>query len=944
MNDRADALDADRLLAHAAWLRALAQSLARGADADDLAQETWRIALERRPASLDDSRLRGWLATVARRLALRVRRDAAADRAHEERWVIESNAIERRARERGDPGVDDACERSLLHKRIADAVHELDEPYRSAVVLRYFDGLDARAIAVRQGVSHDAARQRLSRALALLRARLDHEYGGRRAQWAALAWVGLDDGADAAPWITGGALMGGKLAVAVVVVVGVVAWWCWSSRGARLVDPATAAAPAELGGEIASPTAMEPPSALAERAPAAAAELVASGALERVIDRERDLHGVVLDTDRQPIAGARVIIVHHASAEFAFLDLDREHRAASRVRIAEQATDDAGEFVIPLEAGRSYDLVVEAPGFAPGGASHCHAGERVEVVLTEGATLSGRVLRQRDDSPVVGAKVELHYARNLDAQQTADTVQVETDSEGRYRFDALPPGERMFGAFPRADARSGWIVVTLAPGRSIEQDIRVESGWTLRGRVVDRDTRAPIADAVVGEGWTMRRTVRTDARGEFEFQGFTIVDPYEIAVRAPGYGRNDLELRAPSPDADEPIEVALTRGRTLRGRIVDRNGAPIDDAYVAATAFEFFGIGPAQQHDWQATRSRADGTYEIEEVRRDLHHLLFVKKAGYGTVSYDLDDLDNAADVLAVPDVVLQAGAIVRGVVADEDGEPYASRVVHLYGRNRDGTIWNDRDRSLAIGHVAERSTRTDDLGRFAFADVANGNYELSAPLRNVEVGVRKQVAVDDATPVVETELILPRGLSIIGRVVGPDGKGVLAFLVLDSPDDPRGLVRQYTEHDGTFELRGLVSGVYSGFAYPTYLESVAASARLANGELREIAAGRTDVVVRLDRAVALRGRVIDADGAAAAGVNLEALREGVVETIALTAADGTFVLWVAENGGPYVLRATSRAREDGEVQRVETFAPEHLPFVSNVTPGDGREHVIRLP
>ncbi|TAJ14485.1 MAG: hypothetical protein EPO68_12770, partial [Planctomycetota bacterium] len=71
VNERADALDDDRLLAHAAWLRTLAQSLARGADAEDLAQETWRIALERRPASVDDGRLRGWLATVARRLALR---------------------------------------------------------------------------------------------------------------------------------------------------------------------------------------------------------------------------------------------------------------------------------------------------------------------------------------------------------------------------------------------------------------------------------------------------------------------------------------------------------------------------------------------------------------------------------------------------------------------------------------------------------------------------------------------------------------------------------------------------------------------------------------------------------------------------------------------------------------------------------------------------------
>ncbi|TAJ09045.1 MAG: sigma-70 family RNA polymerase sigma factor, partial [Planctomycetota bacterium] len=897
--------------------------------------------------SVDDGRLRGWLATVARRLALRGRRDASAHREHETRWASERG--EPGARELGasEPDVGDLGERSLLHKRIADAVHALDEPYRSAVVLRYFDGLDARAIAQRQGVSHDAARQRLSRALAMLRARLDHDYDGGRAQWAALAWAGLDDGAKAAPWITGGALMGGKLAVAVVLVLAVATWWWWSGRDADGVEPAgaaiTAAAPAVLGSE-GSFAAAESSPALAERAPAGASVPETPATSVRVIDRDRDLHGIVIDADRKPVAGARVLVVQHAFAELESVDIDRAIRAASRTRIAEQQTDEAGEFVIPLEAGRSYDLVVEATGFAPGAASHCHAGERVEIVLTAGATLSGRVLRKLDDSPVVGATVELHYSRDLASQQTADAVFVETDSEGRYRFEGLPPGDRMFAAFPIADARSQWIVLTLAPGRSIEQDIRVDTGRVLRGRVVDRDTQAPIADAVVGEGWAMRRTVRTDARGEFELRGFAANDLYELAVRAQGYGRIDLELHARQPAVDEFVEVALTRGRTLRGRVIDGTGAPVEDAYVAAAALEYFGIGPAQKHDWQATHTRADGTYEIADVRRDLHHALFVKKTGYGVLSYELDDLDNASDVLAVPDVVLRAGAIVRGVVVDEDGEPWASRVVHLFGRNRDGAKWNDRDRTEAVIQLANRSTRTDDLGRFAFADVATGSYEVLAPLRNVAENVRKRVEVGDATSTVDVELVLSRGLSIVGRVVGPDGEGVHAFLVLHSPDDPRGLVRQYTEQDGTFELRGLVPAAYSGFAYPTYLHSVAGSVHLANGEFREVAAGRTDVVVRLDRAAALRGRVLDADGSAANNVNIEAVRDGVVETIALSAADGSFELWVAESGGPYALRATSRVRRDGATERTEEFPPESLPTVSDVFPGDERVHVIRLP
>jgi RNA polymerase sigma-70 factor (ECF subfamily) len=942
VNERADTLDAERLLAHAAWLRALAQTLARGADAEDLAQETWRVALERRPASLDDGRLRGWLATVARRLALRGQRDAAAHRAHEERW-----ASERWASERGEPSASDARERALLHKRIADAVHELDEPYQSAVVLRYFDGLDARAVAERQGVSHDAARQRLSRALALLRARLDREYDGGRAQWTALAWSGLGENAAAAGWITGGALMGGKLAVAVVVVVGAATWWWWSGRGAEVVEPAntalSGAAPTALASENAPFATLETPWSAAERV---VAELPATAPSERAIDRDRDLHGIVIDSDRRPVAGARVIVVHHAFAELEFLDLDRAQYASSRVRIAEQTTDDAGEFVIPLEAGRSYHLVVEAAGFTAGAASHCHAGERVEITLAAGATLSGRVLRKGDDSPVAGATVELRYSRDLASKQTVDAVHVETDADGRYRFDALPSGQRLFGVFPVADAPSGWMEVTLAPGRSTEQDVWVESGHRLRGRVFDHDTRAPIADALVGEGWMPRRSVRTDARGEFELAGSLTGGFYQIAVRAKGYGRIDQQVQAPDAEAAGVVEVALIRGRTLRGRVIDRNGAPVEDAYVTAPALAFEDFWSFQRHDWQATRTHADGTYELEDVRRDMHHLLFVKKAGYGAVSYEIDDREVERDVLALPDVVLHAGAIVRGVVVDEDGEPYAARVVYLKGRNRDASMWNDRDRSQASIYLDDRSSRTDDLGRFAFADVAVGDYEVSAPLRNVEDSVRKRIAVDGPEPVTDVELVLPRGLSIAGRVVGPDGEGVHSWLVFEAPEDPRGLVRQSTELDGTFEVRGLVAGVYSGVAYPTYLGSVAMSERLAKAPIHAVAAGRTDVVVELTPSAILSGRVVEADGSAAAGVTVGIWLDGEqdVENGAVTAADGTFGIWVAENSGPYELRATGRIRQVGAIQRVESLPPEHMPSVSDVAPGDGRQYEIRLP
>ncbi|MBJ7472226.1 MAG: RNA polymerase sigma factor [Solirubrobacteraceae bacterium] len=56
-----------------------------------------------------------------------------------------------------------------------DAIKDLPEPQRSAVIGRHIDGTDYALIAQRDGVSEQVVRQRVSRALAALRARM----GGR---------------------------------------------------------------------------------------------------------------------------------------------------------------------------------------------------------------------------------------------------------------------------------------------------------------------------------------------------------------------------------------------------------------------------------------------------------------------------------------------------------------------------------------------------------------------------------------------------------------------------------------------------------------------------------------------------------------------------------------------------------------------------------------------
>ncbi len=90
------------------------------------------------------------------------------------------------ARGESEASTAEIVERGSMHRRLVEAVMTLDEPYRSSILYRYLDGMSAPQIAERCGASPAAVRQRLSRGLAELRARLDREFGGDRSAWSAV--------------------------------------------------------------------------------------------------------------------------------------------------------------------------------------------------------------------------------------------------------------------------------------------------------------------------------------------------------------------------------------------------------------------------------------------------------------------------------------------------------------------------------------------------------------------------------------------------------------------------------------------------------------------------------------------------------------------------------------------------------------------------------------
>jgi len=214
--------DSDALVAHADFVRAVAQAALRGDDAvEDVVQDTYVAALSSGPRQ--PGALSAWLAGVVRRQAAgRIRRRGMRRR--------HAPAVARGAT---DDATLDLAVRVETARNVVDAVLSLDEPYRSAILMRYWDDLPPRDIARAKRVPVETARTWVKRGLAQLRGRLEREHGPDQGGWRAAllplaAWPVSGAGAPLAS-VIGGALVGKKIASVVIVLLLIAAgaWW-WS--------------------------------------------------------------------------------------------------------------------------------------------------------------------------------------------------------------------------------------------------------------------------------------------------------------------------------------------------------------------------------------------------------------------------------------------------------------------------------------------------------------------------------------------------------------------------------------------------------------------------------------------------------------------------------------------------------------------------------------------
>lgn len=704
-------LDPDDLSRHVTGLRCLARRLIGDEHrAEDVVQEALFVATCPPDGRAPRSPVR-WLYSVVRNLALRERRDDDTRRRYERRAPGPSTP--------SDPA--GVAARAELHTNLVHALLALDEPYRTTLLRRFFDGLSAAEIAREQGIPAATVRTRTRRGLARLRERLDDRHHGRAAWMLLFAPLarGPAPASTASPAsssaatstlhavhpVTGAALMTTKKLVAVVaatLLLATVVWW----SGGDLDRESDAARKSDVA--LVSENVPAEERTPLDRRIARLPEPVDLSA----VDPELDLHGRVSDEQGAPVAGARIEVVRMPwRRKVLNVDDRNEH-----VPVAEAITALDGSFRVRLRRGDRVALRASHLDYATTEIPSCLAGQRLDVTLTPGVSLIVDVLGP-DDEPVSGASVRLDRPPDQRPGRPGVDATGRTDARGRCVLRGLPPRE--YGRLMvDHELGSTWRSRVTLPrtGESVVE-LRLPAGRAVSGVVRDAETGAPVESAVVSTMWTFPRQLHADADGSFVIPNVTS-STYSLYARADGYAEGGVSL-----STETEVVIELERAASLGGRLLGPEGRPVQGARIAVIADGSESVARAKCHG----ESDVEGRFRITGLQSGVPHVMIVLADGLVRHLTDLDAPPSPGALVELGDLVLPRGRRVAGRVVTDEGEPLAHTVVKLGGANADRSRLRESGGAVASSYGTEETCWTDDRGRFQFTDVAPGSYDVTA-------------------------------------------------------------------------------------------------------------------------------------------------------------------------------------------------------------------------
>ncbi|MFI4942214.1 MAG: carboxypeptidase regulatory-like domain-containing protein, partial [Burkholderiales bacterium] len=394
--------------------------------------------------------------------------------------------------------------------------------------------------------------------------------------------------------------------------------------------------------------------------------------------------------------------------------------------------DDGGFVLEDVPPGR-WSVEAFAPGYQSGRAAAVavaegEATDGVEVRLSKGGVVSGRVLESRSGKPVLDATVRAELSGGgprmgmMRMGGEGGDDEATTDADGRYELTGLAPGSWTVTA-THADWSEASVGVEVKEAPATV-DLKLGRGGSVAGSVTAGGR--PVAGAQVtisGSGDTGRagagfmgggdQSALSDEGGRFRFERLT-PGRYTLGAALRDQSSSPAEAVVTGDDAQE-VQLMLAEGAVVRGVVTGLPDAQLAGVNVNAQAPDFFA----------SVRTSAGGGFELSGVpegtltlRANAGDFMTSSRSASTSVTIAAGQAEATAEIRFEPGLRVD-GRVSRG------GRPVPEAMVMAFP---DG------------GNRRSASARTDEAGGFVLEGLDEGRYTLTA---NSEMGAPIRKTVD---------------------------------------------------------------------------------------------------------------------------------------------------------------------------------------------------------
>jgi uncharacterized GH25 family protein/5-hydroxyisourate hydrolase-like protein (transthyretin family) len=629
--------------------------------------------------------------------------------------------------------------------------------------------------------------------------------------------------------------------------------------------------------------------------------------MELVVETGGELHGIVVDKEKSPVARARVL-------------LDGDEAAVS---------DEQGIFTITGLEDESYDIRITADGMALPGNKEVEIDAKPGKVikktfkLVQTGDMCVSVTTEAEDVQMPD-KLEISLEKKNDWRGGYDSLSSAVSASGAAVYTNLAPGKYTLNV-ENENAGVCTAPVTIKSDETAQVSIvlprvipfigivKDDAGNVLEGadiRLIPKRRLRKISYGGIGRSY-----VSSDETGMFSMAA---VVPGDYTLKIEHEQAVPLSEKITVDQKMLPTNVfILKRGLCIVGRIVDENGNGILEADVTIRGtrdtyksietgtngvFEISGLQPGRFVISAEQEEQLPGR-ETMNIDTDITNVVMVLKSGFSLSGYVFDQATNPVESAEIhvsfskmmepifrraesddagafavyslngkgsievkhesmqsfsdtftiisnmeKQVFLSRGAVLSGRIVDESGEPLEEAEISIKSYDDFGDT------------TGEKEIETDEDGNFILEGIRPGNVQLAVHHAG-KLPLQRMIAIQEQVSITQT-FTLVNGLTIAGTVTHADGTPAEDIEVSIEDDDYEERIFMLAfmgddtvvVEDGRFEITGLATGEYDvvfsleDSYVPLYTE-------------KDIAAGSTNLVVVLPRTVPYAVLVTDTDG-----------------------------------------------------------------------------------